>query len=146
MATKSRTYRYLTKFRTEPFSQFFPMVPPTANHIWKHTRDGRTYLTEEARSFKDAIRFRICNERPFNPDWRLQVEYHFLVDSCGGDLANYEKLLSDALGMSPDTRRLELQEGFVFCNDNRIDLMVMQRTLRGYVDAGVRVTIKRLEE
>lgn len=32
-----------------------PLVPPSVNHYVKHTRDGRHYVTKEAKAFKEAV-------------------------------------------------------------------------------------------
>ncbi len=32
-----------------------PLVPPNLNHYLRHTRDGRHYVTAEAKAFKSAV-------------------------------------------------------------------------------------------
>jgi crossover junction endodeoxyribonuclease RusA len=34
-----------------------PLIPPSVNHYCKHTRNGRHYVTKEAKAFKEAVYF-----------------------------------------------------------------------------------------
>lgn len=73
-----------------------PGIPPSVNHYVKHTRNGRSYVTTEAQSFKDAIGFhaRACYVvgKTFNLSLRV-----VLGAGDKGDVDNFPKLVMDGL-------------------------------------------------
>lgn len=76
-------------------------MPPSANHYKKPRRQGGFYLTDEARAFLARVRRLASRCRPIEKGM-VAVEYRFFRGERDGrlqrgDLANYEKVLSDAL-------------------------------------------------
>jgi crossover junction endodeoxyribonuclease RusA len=73
--------------------------PPSGNHIWKHTRAGKHYLTEEARAFFSKIRFIVSNQ---GYDIKLDSRLHVVCRICPPDkrkrdLDNVWKVVSDSM-------------------------------------------------
>lgn len=71
-------------------------LPPSSNHIYRTGRDGKRYLTKEARAYRKEVRQLLmgksCPSPPFNfglhfkfPNWRRR------------DLSNQIKLLEDSI-------------------------------------------------
>lgn len=93
-------------------------MPPSANHYKKPRRQGGFYLTDEARAFLARVRRLASRCRPIEKGM-VAVEYRFFRGERDGrlqrgDLANYEKVLSDAL------------QGRAFRNDSQIRRMVLE--------------------
>jgi len=73
-----------------------PLVAPSVNHYVKHTRNGRHYVTNEAKAFKDAVA--ICARRQYLAAAAYEVEIHvFLGARQRGDIDNFAKCVLDGL-------------------------------------------------
>ena len=83
---------------TKSVSFTVPLVPPTVNHYVKHTRNGRHYVTAQAKAFKAAVGL-LARERRASVDARwYEVEAHiFLGAGQKGDADNFGKVLLDSL-------------------------------------------------
>ena len=74
-----------------------PLVPPTVNHYVKHTRNGRHYVTKEAKAFKEAVALFARRQRIMEAD-AYEVEAHvYLGHGQRGDVDNFGKCLLDSL-------------------------------------------------
>ena len=72
--------------------------PPTGNLIWRHTKAGRHYLTDNARKYYQAVDdlFRLSSQ-PGILDGKLHVEFDiYPPDRRKRDLDNAVKVLGDA--------------------------------------------------
>lgn len=81
--------------------------PPTVNHYWKHTRQGRHYISEAGRTFK-KIATEAC--RQFDPilgPVEIKIKIYF-PDDRPRDLDNLPKGIFDSLvgaGLIQDDNR-----------------------------------------
>lgn len=73
-----------------------PMVAPSVNHYVRHNRNGRHYVTAEAKTFKQMVaieaRGRIVVAKLFQVDVKV-----FLGNDQRGDVDNFGKVCLDAL-------------------------------------------------
>lgn len=74
--------------------------PPSANHYWRKTKQGRVYVSEDAKEYRalvaDLFEFqgrKICE--PFAG--AVSVTYRVYFPTAAGDLSNSFKVLDDAL-------------------------------------------------
>lgn len=73
--------------------------PPSGNHMWKHTRQGKHYLTEKARTYYELVRQAVHTQgRVINIDQAVQVHcVLYPPDKRQRDMDNAWKVISDAL-------------------------------------------------
>lgn len=73
-------------------------VPPSANIYWRTTRDGRTYVSKEARDYKE-LAARLAAVKGMRPIRGVDVEVHidWFRERRVGDLDNRLKVIFDAL-------------------------------------------------
>lgn len=70
--------------------------PPSVNHYWRHTRNGRHYISERGRAYKADVA-KICREcDPFKGAVQVQLAV-FYPDKRKRDPDNLLKALWDAL-------------------------------------------------
>lgn len=70
--------------------------PPSVNHYWKHTRQGRHYISKAGRQFK-SIATEICKQfDPFDGPVEIRIEIYF-PDNRARDLDNLPKGIFDSL-------------------------------------------------
>jgi crossover junction endodeoxyribonuclease RusA len=72
-----------------------PLIPPSVNHYVKHTRNGRHYVTAEAKAFKEAVA--IFAKGRVEADEYLVVSIVWLGAGQRGDVDNFPKVVLDAL-------------------------------------------------
>lgn len=73
-----------------------PLIPPSVNHYVKHTRDGRHYVTAEAKAFKQAIP--ICARQRFVRHKYYSIEIYVNIGPGQKiDLDNCSKVILDGL-------------------------------------------------
>lgn len=81
--------------------------PPSVNHYWKHTRQGRHYISKAGRAFK-SIATEICQQFvPFEGPVEIKIEIYF-PDNRPRDLDNLPKGIFDSLvgaGLIKDDNR-----------------------------------------
>jgi len=76
--------------------------PPSVNHYWRHTKQGRHYISDEGKQFKNAV-YAACFEqlRGFDPDMMLKrpvsLAYAWYRPARRGDLDNIAKVTLDSL-------------------------------------------------
>ena len=109
-------------------------LPPSLNAAYRSVTirgHGRVLLSKDGRAYKEDVKKLLMGLESFGSA-RLVVAYtYYFKDKRKNDLANREKLLSDAL------------EGMLFDNDNQIDRMTL---IRGGIDkANPRVEIEVIE-
>jgi len=80
-------------------------VPPSANRYWR-VWNNRIVVTDEARAYKQEIKYRFGNFAPILGD--VCVNFTVFRPAKRGDLDNYQKLMFDAL------------QGIAYANDNQI--------------------------
>jgi crossover junction endodeoxyribonuclease RusA len=73
-----------------------PLLPPSVNHYVKHTRDGRHYVTAEAKAFKAAIPL-CARQRQVRHDWYAIEIWINLAKGDKIDLDNCAKVILDGL-------------------------------------------------
>lgn len=81
--------------------------PPSVNHYWKHTRDGKHYISKAGREFK-RIATKVCKQfDPFESAVEIKIEIYF-PDNRARDLDNLPKGIFDSLvgaGLIKDDNR-----------------------------------------
>ena len=81
--------------------------PPSVNHYWKHTRQGKHYISKAGREFK-RIATEVCSQfDPFESAVEIKMEIYF-PDNRPRDLDNLPKGIFDSLvgaGLIKDDNR-----------------------------------------
>ena len=73
--------------------------PPSVNHYWRHTRDGKHYISAEGKAFRAEV-LKICRLLdPFAGAVKIKMEV-FYPDKRERDPDNLQKALVDALTAS----------------------------------------------
>ena len=97
-------------------------LPPSLNAAYRSVTirgHGRVLLSKDGRKYKEDVKKLLAGHKSLCSA-RLEVTYtYYFKDKRKNDLANREKLLSDAL------------EGIIFDNDSQIDRMTL---VRGGID------------
>ncbi|EER47574.1 endodeoxyribonuclease RusA [Actinobacillus minor NM305] len=70
--------------------------PPTVNHYWKHTRNGKHYITAKGKTFQQEVRWLTRNRPKFIGKVLLEVDI-YPPDNRKRDIDNIFKALLDAL-------------------------------------------------
>jgi len=93
--------------------------PPSANRYWRHLRNGRTIVSDEARVYRTTANAlcRITGMRPL--DGRVCVTYHVYRPIKRGDLMNREKVLSDALQGAAFADDAQIHEAHLYLHDDK---------------------------
>lgn len=73
-----------------------PMIPPSANHYVKHTRNGRHYVTAEAIAFREAVRLLARGKQIRFKYYAIEI-YLCLGPKQKQDLDNCAKVVLDSL-------------------------------------------------
>ncbi len=93
-------------------------LPPSLNAAYRNVTingRGRVLLSKEGRAYKEDVKKLLLGRESFD-DARLEVSYvYYFQNRRKSDIANREKLLSDAL------------EGCLFDNDEQIDILHQKR-------------------
>lgn len=74
--------------------------PPTVNNYWKHNRNGKTYLSKEARQYKQCVGLHVYQVKPHCCPYTTPVAVEIAAyppDNRARDLDNLLKVLLDAL-------------------------------------------------
>lgn len=102
--------------------------PPSANRIWRTSKNGRTFLSSDASDYKrdvaKTVKRRMCIGE-------LSATFHFYRPRKAGDLSNRIKLLEDAL------------QGILYENDSQI-VEIHAFRLDDKANPRVEVTIQEL--
>lgn len=70
--------------------------PPTVNHYWKHTKQGRHYISKAGREFK-KIATEVCSQfDPIIGQVEIKIKIYF-PDNRARDLDNLPKGIFDSL-------------------------------------------------
>lgn len=70
--------------------------PPSVNHYWRHTRNGRHYISEKGQAFRQQV-VEICTQfDPFKGAVQTVLQVYY-PDKRRRDPDNLEKALWDAL-------------------------------------------------
>ena len=111
--------------------------PPSGNHMWKHTRSGKHYLTDQARSYYEHVSMLVRYEKGASVEYagRLAVTcYIYPPDNRRRDLDNVWKVISDGL-----------TKAGVWLDDTQIDHLTLIR--KEPVKQGViRVSVAPIDE
>jgi crossover junction endodeoxyribonuclease RusA len=108
--------------------------PPSVNHYWRHTNNGRHYISEEGRRYRERVSGAVLwqlKQTIHDDRLRVTITAH-PPDHRQRDLDNLLKSLLDAL-----------QHGGLYVNDSQIDDL---RIVRGEVrkPGCVEVAVERL--
>ena len=72
-------------------------IPPTVNHYVKHTRNGRHYKTQEARTFAELLALSARGaEAVFGSEFQVEIEIS-MGKGQKGDIDNFPKVVLDSL-------------------------------------------------
>ncbi len=80
----------------DTLSIIVPLVPPSVNHYWKHTRSGRHYVTQEGRAYKEAVAMCARGKRVRAKRYELEAVI-YLGHGQRGDGDNFWKVIADGL-------------------------------------------------
>lgn len=80
----------------EPLTFTVPLVPPSVNHYWKHTRAGRHYVTREGRAYKEAVAICARGRQVRAKRYALEAVI-YLGYGQRGDGDNFWKAIADGL-------------------------------------------------
>jgi crossover junction endodeoxyribonuclease RusA len=110
-----------------------PLVPPSVNHYWKHTRSGRHYVTAEGRAYKEAVA--CCARGQSVRAKRYEIEaVIYLGHGQRGDGDNFWKAIGDGL-----------VEAGVIHSDAAVKRWVLELD-RDANDPRTEITVKAMEE
>lgn len=70
--------------------------PPSVNHYWKHTRQGKHYITPKGKDYQSAVFLACLAEIPFDKPVSIHLEV-YLPDNRKRDLDNLWKVVLDSL-------------------------------------------------
>jgi crossover junction endodeoxyribonuclease RusA len=116
----------------EPLTITVPLVPPSVNHYWKHTRFGRHYVTAEGRAYKEAIA--LCAGRQSVRAKYYEIEaVIFLGYGQRGDVDNFGKAIGDGL----------VEAGVIHSDAAVTDLILRKR--RDSANPRTEITVKAAE-
>lgn len=103
--------------------------PPSVNHYWKHTRNGRHYISDKGKAFRSEV-VKICQQfDPFKGAVQTVLQVYY-PDKRKRDPDNLEKALWDALKIG----------GLIEEDDNQI--LVDKRTITAGFKKGGMVVLK----
>jgi crossover junction endodeoxyribonuclease RusA len=72
--------------------------PPSSNRYWRHSKNGKPYVSEEAKAYKSAVFYAVPSVlRNRLITGELAVTFKFYRPLKSGDLSNRIKILEDAL-------------------------------------------------
>lgn len=92
-----------------------PMLPPSANHYVKHTRNGRHYVTKEAKAFFQAVGLAAKGHYVRGDSYTVEI-YINLMPGEKGDLDNFAKVCIDGL-----------VKANVIDSDSKVTVLVMHK-------------------
>lgn len=70
--------------------------PPSVNHYWLHTRQGKHYISDEGKRYQSKVFMACMAEIPFTQAVEISVEVT-MPDNRARDLDNLWKVLLDSL-------------------------------------------------
>ena len=73
-----------------------PLTPPSVNNYVRHTRDGRHYITKEAKAFLEAVEIFSKCQTVDAEAYLVEVKVYLGKDEKG-DLDNFQKCVLDGL-------------------------------------------------
>ena len=108
---------------------------PSVNRYWRHTKQGRHYISQEGREFKEKLQWMAKAKRVKTTNEPVEQHlYWYCKKQCNGvDLDNRLKVVLDAL------------EGIVYKNDRQVVRIIAEKiieTKRDYAKIEV-IRIKR---
>ena len=107
-----------------------PLVPPTGNSYVRHTRDGRHYVTKEAKAFQDAVAILSGGAERFTGRDDLEVWVKvFRGKGDRGDADNYLKVTLDSV----------VKAGLIVSDDDIVDVHVSKRRDRDNPRTEIRI-------
>lgn len=106
-----------------------PLLPPSVNHYVKHTRQGRHYVTAEAKAFKQAIPLCAKQRQVRHKFYSIEI-YVNLGKDDRIDLDNCAKVILDGL-----------VEGGQIHSDAAVTCLVLHKTRRCGLPPSTCITI-----
>ncbi|MCK3654244.1 hypothetical protein A4G19_13080 [Pasteurellaceae bacterium Macca] len=70
--------------------------PPSVNHYWKHTKQGRHYISPKGKAYQSQVFVACLGHLPFQKPVAISVDV-YLPDNRKRDLDNLWKVLLDSL-------------------------------------------------
>lgn len=100
---------------------------PSVNRYWRHTRQGRHYISQEGRAFKEKLAWIAASKKikPTSKLFKLELEWYCSKKCNGGDLDNRLKVVLDAL------------EGVVYPDDKFVVEINAKKIMDSGADRGV---------
>ncbi len=112
------------------FSVMIDGIVPSVNKYYRHTRDGRHYISQEGKAFKERLGWMARAKKVECTDQPVELVFiWYCKKGCrGGDIDNRLKVILDAL------------EGIVYKNDKQVVKITAQKVLNAGVD-GARIEV-----
>lgn len=84
--------------KTDSIEMYIPMIPPSANVVWRRNpNSNKPFFSPSYKAFKDLVAWR-CTGRKFPKEWKwASVELIFHMKTRSGDVDNRIKPTLDAL-------------------------------------------------
>lgn len=108
--------------------------PPSVNHYWLHTRQGKHYISDEGKRYQSKVFMACMAEIPFTQAVEISVEVT-MPDNRARDLDNLWKVLLDSL------TKAKIIEDDCW---QKLPSITMKAVGVSKTNAGVVVTIKEL--
>jgi crossover junction endodeoxyribonuclease RusA len=117
---ESEKDKHLTTYtETQGYVALELPYPPSVNTIWRHTRDGRVYLSQKGRDYRrrvsSCVLVQARGHKAFTSPVRVLVRV-YPPDKRARDIDNLMKALGDSLTLAG-----------VYQDDSLIDELILQR-------------------
>lgn len=123
--------------------------PPSVNHYWRHTRQGKHYISDKGKRFRELALLACFAELPFDGLVSVEVKV-YLPDRRDRDLDNLWKVIMDSLThaqiLKDDSWKCVVKESIEAVGEVRINEKGETEFIPEIVkDGRVVVTIKELK-
>ena len=123
--------------------------PPSVNHYWRHTRQGKHYISDKGKRFRELALLACFAELPFDGLVSVEVKV-YLPDRRDRDLDNLWKVIMDSLAhaqiLKDDSWKYVVKESIEAVGEVRINEKGETEFIPEIVkDGRVVVTIKELK-
>jgi crossover junction endodeoxyribonuclease RusA len=86
-----------------------PLVPPLLNHYVRHTRNGRHYVTKDAKAYKQAVSLLLGGRHVCGQAFEVEIRV-YLGKGKRGDADGFSKVVIDGVAEAGALRRFDNPE------------------------------------